>query len=96
MGCPRWPQPEGDLHRQSLLLPSLIILKWHLEQVNGNHWAFKNVGNGRYLGVGGQPGDGTPLVAVDNSVGWDIWPDEKDNSVYRQAVIGSHCHHASH
>ncbi|KAG5649841.1 hypothetical protein H0H81_001810, partial [Sphagnurus paluster] len=55
--------------------------KWVLDNVN-NQWTFKNVGTGRYLGVAGHPGDGTPLTAVDHSVGWDIWPDEVDSSVY--------------
>jgi hypothetical protein len=60
----------------------LTFLQWLLESV-GNRWAFKNVGNGRYLGLSGDVKDGTPLKAVDNRVEWDIYHDDKDKSVYR-------------
>lgn len=48
-----------------------------------NQWTFRNNGNGRYLGLGGNASDGTPLLGVDEPVRWDIWPDERDGNVYR-------------
>ncbi|KAG5638070.1 hypothetical protein H0H81_002038 [Sphagnurus paluster] len=55
---------------------------WVLDNVY-DQWTFKNVGTGRYLEVAGPTGDGTPLIAVDGPVSWDIWPDDVDSSVYR-------------
>ncbi|RDB22003.1 hypothetical protein Hypma_010813 [Hypsizygus marmoreus] len=62
--------------------------KWNLEWT-GAHWAFKNKGNGRYLGINGQVKDGTPLSGVDNRVEWDIYPDERNASLHRIYVPGA-------
>ncbi|KAF9467502.1 carbohydrate-binding module family 13 protein [Collybia nuda] len=56
--------------------------KWLLGRI-GNQWTFRNVGNGRYLGLSGHPNDGTPLVAVDDFFKWDIYRDDNDGNVYR-------------
>lgn len=61
---------------------SNIYLQWTFEQ-QGAQWAIKSSGSGKYIGIEGPPENGTPLVAVDNTVLWDIWPDERDNSHLR-------------
>ncbi|RDB22014.1 hypothetical protein Hypma_010815 [Hypsizygus marmoreus] len=57
--------------------------KWVVEQNLGNQWSFKNVGSGRYLGLGEGHGNGRRLEGVEEPFGWDIFPDEEDSSVYR-------------
>ncbi|KII84906.1 carbohydrate-binding module family 13 protein [Plicaturopsis crispa FD-325 SS-3] len=59
--------------------------QWQLSQENSG-WVFRNVGTGKYLGVEGRADDGVPVVAVDSPFIWNIWPDEKDGSVYRVFV----------
>ncbi|KIK66041.1 carbohydrate-binding module family 13 protein [Collybiopsis luxurians FD-317 M1] len=60
--------------------------KWHLEQVEGEHWTFRNRATGKYLGFEGPPRDGTPLVGVDYPVEWDIYPDNNDRNLHRVYV----------
>ncbi|KAJ4485340.1 carbohydrate-binding module family 13 protein [Lentinula aciculospora] len=63
--------------------------KWLLEQGPGGHWTFRSVASGQYLGIGGPVEDGTPLVSVDEPVGWDIYPDDSDSGVFRVYVPGA-------
>ncbi|GLB42713.1 putative ricin-type beta-trefoil lectin domain-like [Lyophyllum shimeji] len=62
--------------------------KWELSRHN-NQWVFRNVGTGRFLGLGGHVHDNTPVRAVDEPVPWDIFPDERDGSVHRIYVPGT-------
>ncbi len=57
-------------------------VQWRVEQEDGA-WVLRNVATGHYLGVEGEAGDGTPVVAVSEPFRWDIWPDEEDSSTFR-------------
>ncbi|KAG6840073.1 hypothetical protein C0991_009185 [Blastosporella zonata] len=70
-----WEKHNGDNQKASRV--------WELEHEN-NQWTFRNVGNGKYLGIAeGDLENGLALRAVDNPFAWDIFPDHNDNSVYR-------------
>jgi len=56
--------------------------QWTFENT-GSGWTIRSAGSGKYIGIEGDPNDGTPLIAVDEPVVWDIWPDERDNSHFR-------------
>ncbi|KAE9398627.1 carbohydrate-binding module family 13 protein [Gymnopus androsaceus JB14] len=57
--------------------------KWQLQQGQGGQWTFRSDSGGQYLGIDGPVEDGTPLIAVREPVEWDIYPDDRDSSVFR-------------
>ena len=61
------------------------LSQWRLEQDEGA-WTLRNHHSGKYLGIEGQAGDGTPVVAVDEPFRWDIWPDEEDSATFRCGI----------
>ncbi|MFE6064500.1 RICIN domain-containing protein [Streptomyces sp. NPDC056431] len=55
-----------------------------------NHWFFKNVDTGLYLGVADHPMiNSTPVVGVHEAFAWDVFPDEEDQSAHRLYVPGN-------
>ncbi|KAF9073994.1 ricin B-like lectin [Rhodocollybia butyracea] len=61
--------------------------RWQLQQ--GNHWTFRNLATGQYLGINGRIQDGAPIVGCNDAVEWDIYPDERDSSLHRIFVPGA-------
>ncbi|KAG6827867.1 hypothetical protein H0H92_010166 [Tricholoma furcatifolium] len=62
--------------------------KWELSNDN-DHWVFRNVASGEYLGLADPAQDNTPVCAVKDPVEWDVLPDEENPSVYRILVPGT-------
>ncbi|KAF8057506.1 ricin B lectin domain-containing protein [Lyophyllum atratum] len=54
----------------------------------GNQWTLRNVGTGKFLGLGGPPKDNTPVRGVDDEFGWDINHDDHNPEAYRLFVPG--------
>ncbi|THU96815.1 hypothetical protein K435DRAFT_778372 [Dendrothele bispora CBS 962.96] len=63
--------------------------KFRLEKNDEGRWLFRVSHTDHYVGVNGFTGDGTPLVAVEEPFGWDMYPDDEDGSVYRIYVPGA-------
>ncbi|KAI0270586.1 carbohydrate-binding module family 13 protein [Gloeopeniophorella convolvens] len=53
--------------------------KWILIQVSDGQWLIRNVGDGKSLAFEGDARDGAPVVASEDGIAWDIWPDEAGN-----------------
>ncbi|KAG6834778.1 hypothetical protein H0H93_007433, partial [Arthromyces matolae] len=56
--------------------------QWELHQED-NQWVFRNVHNGKFLGIERRAHDNVPVRGVDAPVKWNIFPDDRDQSVYR-------------
>jgi hypothetical protein len=76
------------------LTPSGILrlnLQWTFDNTDSG-WTIKSAGSGKYIGIEGDPNDGTPLIAVDEPVVWNIWPDERDKSHFRYVCCYTYKH----
>ncbi|KAG6818757.1 hypothetical protein H0H93_002089 [Arthromyces matolae] len=60
--------------------------QWELHQED-NQWVFCNVHNGKFLGIERRAHDNVPVRGVDAPVKWNIFPDDRDQSVYRYAYF---------
>ncbi|KAF9002108.1 ricin B-like lectin [Cyathus striatus] len=56
--------------------------KWTVAWV-GNGWTFRSIYTGLFLGVDGNPADGTRLVGQTTPTTWHIWHDTIDPTKYR-------------
>lgn len=65
---------------------NLVSLQWRIIYKGDWKWFFQNVATGQYLYIDGYAQNGTPFLASDNKTGFNIWPDERDNAVYRYGV----------
>ncbi|KAF8063233.1 hypothetical protein FPV67DRAFT_1451725 [Lyophyllum atratum] len=54
---------------------------------SSNQWTLRNVGTGKFLGLGGPPKDNTPVRGVDDEFGWDINHDEHNSEAYRKLNV---------
>jgi len=61
--------------------------KWTLGK-HGNQWTLKNVGTGKFLGLGGPAENDTQVRGVDEEFAWDINHDEHNSEAYRIFVPG--------
>ncbi|KAJ7167596.1 ricin B-like lectin [Mycena filopes] len=58
--------------------PLLWMLTW-----TGHGWTFRSLSAGLYLGLAGNPADGTPIIATSSPFEFDIWHDEQNEANYR-------------
>ncbi|KAH7910082.1 carbohydrate-binding module family 13 protein [Hygrophoropsis aurantiaca] len=65
--------------------------KWEFYQEQDGKWTIKSKGSDLFLGIehGREHGNYTPVVPVPHPFHWDIFHDEKDDSLFRIFVHGT-------
>ena len=76
----RWVGPADIIN--FVEIDRLSFLQWTMGWT-GSGWSFRNENTNTYLGIQGDPANGTPVVAVDSPFTWDIWRDETNPNTFR-------------
>ncbi|KAG6818547.1 hypothetical protein H0H93_004133, partial [Arthromyces matolae] len=61
------------------------VVKWELLQED-KHYILRNVHNGKYLGIDGDPHDKVPVRGVDAPVKWNIFPVDREQTFFQIIV----------